>query len=67
MKEIVSAAITSAVIATVVSVICCNISGMVIYRIINKHVDEIISMAKKSMKDTRDTFVKEIERRCNGK
>ncbi len=44
-------AIVAAVTATIVSVICCNISSKVTLNIIDKYVEDMINLAKKSIRD----------------
>ncbi len=41
----------AAVTATVVSVICCNISARVTFKIIDKYVADMIELAKESIRD----------------
>lgn len=55
MKEI----ITAAVIAAVVSVICCKISAQTTFNIIDKYVADMIHLAKDAI---RDAYFKNVRR-----
>lgn len=48
MREIIIAAVT----ATVISVICCNMSAKVIFDKIDKYVEDMINLAKESIRNT---------------
>ena len=46
-----NALIIAAVTATIVSIICCNISAKVTFNIIDKYVADMIDLAKESIRN----------------
>ena len=49
--RVISVIVIAAVTSFIVSVICCNISAIVTLNIIDRHVKEMIRLAKESIRD----------------
>ena len=51
----------AAVTAAIVSVILCNISAVITFRVMERYVQEVTEEAKKAMKSIRDAYITKRE------